>query len=82
MPNQYTKKAEKNAQRKEIYWNLINSGIGGAISFFSAILAAGKITWEVAGISLFTALVVALVRFQKFWDGEKKEYQTKIFKFL
>ena len=83
MANQYTKIKEKErAQKKEVIWNVINSVLAGAISFFSALIASGQLNWKVVGVSLITALLVACVKFKNYWDGEKKEYQAKIFRFL
>ena len=81
MVNQYTKaKLLRKARRKEIAWNLINAGLVGAISFFSAVMATGKLNLQNTLIALFAAIVVALIRFQDYWLKEKNEYCNKIFK--
>lgn len=76
-----TKKVIKN-NKDEIIWNVINAGLAGAISFFSALVATGELNWKVIGIAFITAALVAIVKFKNYWDGEKKEYQVKMFKFL
>lgn len=83
MANQYTKKADILKKNKsEIIWNLINCGFVGAISFLSALVAAGELNWKVVMVSLITSLLVMCIKFKNYWDGEKKEYQAKIFKFF
>jgi hypothetical protein len=74
-----TKKA---TQKKEIIWNIINSLLAGTISFLSALIAAGELNWKVIMVSLITSALVMCVRFKNYWDGEQKEYQQKIFKFI
>lgn len=76
-----TKKTiEKN--RNEIFWNIINAVLAGAISFFSALLATGELTFKVVMIAVFAAFLVALCRFQEYWKSEKKEYSAHLFRFL
>ena len=83
MANQYTKKKLISQQnKKEIFYNIINALLAGGISFFSALLATGELNFKVVVIAFITSALVAIVKFKNYWDGEKKEYQTKIFKFL
>ena len=74
-----TKVEKKN--RNEILWNIINSLLAGSLVFLGA-LTTGTIT----KVSIFAALVaagiVACTKFKDYWAGEKKEYSSKIFKFL
>ena len=83
MANQYTKAkmiSEKN--RKEIFWNMINSLLAGTLVLLGA-LTDGKITWAGLVLALVAAGIVAVAQFKDYWMKEKKEYCTpKIFKFL
>jgi len=83
MANQYTKKADViKKNRNEIIWNIINALLVGAISFFSALVAAGQLNWKVVGVSVITAALVVCVKFKNYWDGEQKEYSKKLFKLV
>ncbi|MFA6190679.1 MAG: hypothetical protein WC711_04205 [Candidatus Staskawiczbacteria bacterium] len=82
MANQYTKKKLISQQnRKEIFWNLLNSGLAGALVFLGS-LTSGKITWQGLVFGLIASAIVIITKFKDYWDGEKKEYSTKLFKFL
>ena len=82
MPNQYTKlKMQQLAERKEIKWNIINSLLSGALVFLGS-LADLKFEWIGVGIAFIVAVIVAITKFKDYWDGEKKEYSSKLFKFL
>lgn len=83
MANQYTKKKDiANKNRNEIIWNIINACLAGMISFLSALIAAGQLNWKVFGVAIVTALLVMCIRFKSYWDGEEKEYEKMIFKFI
>ena len=83
MANQYTKKKDiLKKNRNEIIWNIVNACLAGAISFFSALIAAGELNWKVIMVSLITAALVMCIKFKSYWDGEKKEYEKMIFKFF
>ena len=79
MANQYTK--AKEMQRKEIFWNLINSGLAGLLVFLGS-LTSGHITWSGVGAAALAAFVVAVTKFKDFWTDEEKEYTSKIFLFV
>lgn len=68
--------------KKEIFWNFINAGIAGAISFFSAIIATGNIGSKEIFLSVGIASVAALIKFKDYWDGEKGEYTSKLLNFV
>lgn len=75
-----TKNPFKN-NRNEILWNIINSLIAGSLVFLGS-LTSGKVTWQGVGFAILAFLTAAVVKFKEYWDGEKKEYSTKLFKFL
>jgi hypothetical protein len=84
MTNQYTKRKELITQknRKEIFWNLINSGLAGTLILLGA-LTTGEITAESFYFALLTAIIVAVTQFKDYWLNEKKEYSsTKLFNFI
>lgn len=78
MANQYTKAREK--QRKEIFWNAVNSGLAGVLVFLGGI-ANGGLTWKGTGAAVVAALIVAITKFKDFWGREKKEYSKMLFAF-
>jgi hypothetical protein len=61
----------------EICYEMINAGIAGGISFFSAILASGDLTAKVISISAITSVLVFFFRIKDYFDSEKHEYITK-----
>ena len=68
--------------KHEIIWNCINAGLAGGISLFSAFAAVGNFTSRVFFVAICSSIVVALIKFKDYWDGERKEYQKNIFNFL
>jgi len=79
MANQYTKK--RDAERREILWNVINSGLAGLLVFLGG-LANGGLTWKGAGAAVIAALIVAVTKFRDFWSAKKKEYSNMLFSFV
>ena len=71
---------------KEISWNIVNSLLGGAIAFVSALAGSGgKLNGAVILAAVITALTIALVKFAEYWKKEEKEYTdktNKIFTFI
>jgi hypothetical protein len=53
-------------KRKEIIYNLINSGIAGALVFAGA-LASGQITKAGLIAALGASIVVFLTKFKEYW---------------
>lgn len=60
-------------------WNIVNSILVMGISFFSALLAVGEITFKVICVSLITGILVGLAKFKDYWTNEEHEYKNKIF---
>jgi len=78
MANQYTKKKEQ--QRKEITWNLVNSGLAGGLVMLGS-MTAGTITWRGFAAGIIAGAIVAMTKFWDYWSKEEKEYSYKIFSF-
>jgi len=74
-----TKKSK--SQKKEIVWNLVNSGLAGALVFLGS-LTNGNITCEGALAAFVAAMAVALTKFKDYWSGEQKEYAVNLAKFI
>jgi hypothetical protein len=68
--------------KKEIFWNIVNAGITGGISFLSIALATEEITFKSIIIALGASGLAALILFRDYWETEKPEYSSKLFKFL
>lgn len=68
--------------RKEIFWNMINSLLAGILVFLGSVSTAEAITSRGVLAALVTALIVAITKFNSFWNEEKKEYSHKAFKFI
>ena len=64
------------SQKKEILWNLINSGLAGVLVLLGA-LTTGGISVESFCVALVTALIVAVSQFKDYWKSEEKEYKSK-----
>ena len=79
-----TKKKVVRSEKKEICWNLINSGLAGALIFLGA-LTAGNINAEVITAAVIASLIVFVTRFRDYWSKEENEYSNNkmmAFKFL
>jgi len=68
-------------QKKEIFYNIVNSGLAGLLVFLGACLNGG-ITLKSIFLGLITGLIAAAVKFKDYWDGEKTEYSTKLINFV
>lgn len=79
MANQYTKQKENN--RKEIIWNLVNSGLAAGLVFLGA-CANGNLSWRGVVAALIAAGIVAFTKFKDYWSKEEHEYISKTFQFL
>jgi hypothetical protein len=69
---------------KEIFWNIINSLLAGALVLFGSI-ADGEITLKNIVFAGIGAGIVAITSFKNYWDSEKEEYcseQKKLFSFI
>ena len=67
--------------KHEIFWNLINCALAGALVFFGAFVD-GSITWTGVLAAFAAALIVFFTRFKDYWAKEESEYTTKIFHFV
>lgn len=87
------KKKKKNVIKEngnEIKWNIINSLLAGALVFFGSasteLVQHGFKDLEGLAIGiclgLATSVIVAISKFKDYWSGEKKEYSSKMFRFL
>jgi hypothetical protein len=69
------------SKKKEIIYNLINSGLAGFLVLLGA-FSTGNVDMEAFFTAGIAALIVAVSQFKKYWDGEKVHYQNKIFSFV
>lgn len=67
--------------KKEIIWNLVNSGLAGLLVFAGACVE-GNITLKGVFLAFFAGLVVAVTKFKEYWIREEAEYSSKIFTFI
>lgn len=66
-------------ERKEIFYNVINTLLLTTIAFISGVVAVEAVTFRVVFVSLLMGFIVGLTKFKEYWDGEKTEYSTKLF---
>ncbi|MCK9595423.1 MAG: hypothetical protein M0R35_07100 [Candidatus Omnitrophica bacterium] len=83
MANQYTKaKLISQKNKKEIFWNIINSFLAGSLVFLGS-LSSGRLSWQGIVFGLIASFIVAITKFQNYWKKEESEYcKTKIFSFV
>ena len=67
-------------QQKQIFWNIVNSLLAGALVILGS-CASGGLTWESFGLAVVAGLTVAVTKFKSFWEKEEGDY-TKIFSFV
>ena len=81
MANQYTKaKLISEQNKKEIFYNLINSLLAGGLVFLGSL--TNGFSWAGICAGAVAAGIVAITKFKKYWDGEKKEYSAMLFNFV
>ncbi len=68
--------------KKEIFYNIINSLLAGALVFFGSLTTGQGFTLAGVLASLGASGVVALTKFKNYWDGEKREYSQNIAVFI
>jgi hypothetical protein len=83
MSKQKSKKCLVSDQnKKEIFYNLVNSGMAGGLVFLGA-CTNGGISREGIVAGIIASLIVAITQFKNYWDSEKKEYSSvKLFAFV
>ena len=59
--------------KKEIFWNIINSLIAGSLVFVGS-FSSGELSWRSLATAGAAALLVAITKFGNYWASEKKEY--------
>jgi hypothetical protein len=69
-----TEREQRYLERKEILWNIINSGLAGFLVLLGA-MTTGNIDIQSLFIAGITALIVAVTQFKNYWQGEEKEYK-------
>ena len=69
-------KRKTQSNKKEIVWNIINSGLAGVLVLLGA-LTGGGISLNAFCVALVTALIVAITQFKNYWTSEEKEYKSK-----
>ena len=68
--------------KAEIKYHIINSLLAGGLVFVGA-FADGNITLQGVGVALAAALIVAISKFKKYWEGQEKAYRaTAILNFI
>ena len=73
--------SKKLTQKKEIVWNIVNSGLAGALVLLGS-LTSGEITPNGFLVALVASLIVACSQFKDYWSNEKSEYSTKLFSII
>lgn len=75
--------AKKNSQKKEIFYNIINSLLAGSLVLFGACSTGNPITWSSLGLAFAAASVTAISQFKKYWESQAGEYSsTKLLSFI
>ena len=67
-------------QKKQIFWNIVNSLLAGVLVILGS-CASGGLTWNGLGLAVVAGLTVAVTKFKSFWEKEEGDY-TKIFSFV
>lgn len=75
--------AKKNSQKKEVFYQVINSLLAGSLVLFGACSTGNPITWSSLGLAFGAASVTAISQFKKYWESQAGEYtQTKLLTFI
>ncbi len=85
------KKKRKQAQslisrenKKEIFWNLINSLLAGALVLLGSFTTAQEISLKGILSAIAIAGIVAITKFGNYWAAEEREYKrvNNLFMFI
>lgn len=68
--------------KKEIFYNIINSLLAGALVFFGSLTNGQGLTLTGILASLGASVVVALAKFKDYWDGKQGEYSRNLAVFI
>jgi hypothetical protein len=70
-------------EKREIFWNIVNSILSGILVLFGSFIG-NNFNFSKEGIlaSIIISVMVAITKFKDYWDGEKTEYQKRVFHFL
>lgn len=66
--------------KKEVIYNLINSGLAGALVLVGA-FSNGAITWTGFIAAAAAAGIVFITKFKSYWEKEVNSYKTKLLTF-
>ena len=67
----------KKKEIEEIKYNIINSLLAGGLTLFGAFTSGGSITWESCLVALCASCLVALAKFQKYWETKPRGKNNK-----
>jgi len=67
--------------KKEIFWNIVNSILAGSLVFFGAFINGG-FSWEGVLAAAAASLIVAITKFKDYWSKEKNEYCKSLANFV
>ena len=69
------------SQKNEILWNIINSGLAGALVLLGS-FADGTITSRGVIVALAAAGIIAFTKFKDYWKTQEGKYTYKLFTFI
>lgn len=69
-----------NENKKEIFFNVINSLLAGGLVFLGSIQTGFSL--KGLYVALIASLIVAVVKFKIYWESEAPEYCQKVFSFI
>lgn len=67
------KKLVTKSNKKEIFWNIVNSGMAGALVLLGS-MTTGSVTIQSMTAAMMAALIIAVSQFKDYWNDEKREY--------
>lgn len=68
--------------RREIFYNIINSALAGLLVLLGSFTAVEGITLRGVLFAFIAAAIVMITKFKDYWDGEKSEYTAKLMQFV
>lgn len=76
----------KHNQSKEVFWNIVNAVLAGCIALFSSLITllsekelTGDNIAKAVSIAAVTSALVALYKFQTYWQKEENDYCRGLF---
>ena len=75
------KKEDPRSQKREIFYNLVNSGLAAFLVLLGS-LSSGGLSWKGILAAVIAGGIVGATQFKNYWSTQKPEYSIGLFHFI